>query len=296
MPRRRSASTLGLALAAAALWAAAAAPPGAPRRLAQAGPAAAMNPPVGGGGGANATRRFSSLAAAIAAANETSGMATLLAALDAAGLTSSTSALLNSSDCAWTILAPTDAAFASRLSEDLGATPAALLANRTLLLQARALACVLSYHVIRSAALTSAQLTDGMTLTTALAGAAPLVVQARPRARAPGRATRAPRGADSPVRACGAPIAAVTLAQIKTKHSDGSRRATPSLKFIGATNKARAVGPDVVAGASVVHVVDDLLLPTGVGVKGGKHGGGGSGGGAAGDGYDTAADGAAANA
>jgi hypothetical protein len=35
--------------------------------------------------------------------------------------------------------------------------------------------------------------------------------------------------------------------------------------FEGATNDARVIMPDVRAGKSVIHVVDDVLLPAGVG-------------------------------
>lgn len=78
---------------------------------------------------------------------------------------------------------------------------------------------VLSYHVIPAGAVLSSQLTDGQQLTTALAGAAPLVVKLK----------------DSKV------------------------------GFQGATNDAYVVVPDIKAGLSVVHVIDDVLLPAGIG-------------------------------
>jgi uncharacterized surface protein with fasciclin (FAS1) repeats len=38
-----------------------------------------------------------------------------------------------------------------------------------------------------------------------------------------------------------------------------------NVDFEGATNDARVVTADIKAGASVIHVVDDVLLPAGVG-------------------------------
>jgi uncharacterized surface protein with fasciclin (FAS1) repeats len=127
---------------------------------------------------------------------------------------------LNSST-AWTILAPTDAAFASRLKEDLNKTAAQILTDNATLIK------VLSYHVIPSGAILSTGLKNGQKLTTALAGAAPLTVQLR--------SGKKPR-------------------------------------FVGATNTATVVVADIKIGSSVVHVVNDLLLPAGIGKGSGKNG------------------------
>jgi hypothetical protein len=75
---------------------------------------------------------------------------------------------------------------------------------------------VLSYHVIPSAAVLSSQLSDGMNVTTALAGAAPLRV----------------------------------------------RIANGNVTFVGPANNATVIGADIRAGSSVIHVIDDVLLPT----------------------------------
>lgn len=127
------------------------------------------------------------------------------------------------STLAWTILAPTDKAFKDRLSEDLNITVDQLLlpANNQTLLK------VLSYHVIPAGTITSAQLTNGQNLTTALAGAGPLTVELK--------SGKKPR-------------------------------------LIGATNAATVDVADVKIGASVVHVVNDVLLPAGVGKGKGKRG------------------------
>lgn len=123
---------------------------------------------------------------------------------------------------AWTILAPTNKAFESRLREDLNITPAALLQpayNATLLK-------VLSYHVIPAAAVNSSSLTNGENFTTALVGAEPLTVKLQ--------AGKKPR-------------------------------------FVGATNSATVEVPDIRVGLSVIHVVNDLLLPRGIGKGTGKN-------------------------
>lgn len=44
-------------------------------------------------------------------------------------------------------------------------------------------------------------------------------------------------------------------------------------RFVGATNTATLVAADVKIGASVVHVVNDVLLPAGIGKGQGRHGG-----------------------
>jgi hypothetical protein len=44
------------------------------------------------------------------------------------------------------------------------------------------------------------------------------------------------------------------------------------VKFVGATNWAKVVTPDVRAGNSVVHIVKDVLLPAGVGIAGDAEG------------------------
>lgn len=86
---------------------------------------------------------------------------------------------------------------------------------------------VLSYHVIPAGAVTSSMLTNGMNLTTALAGSKPLSVKLE--------AGKKPR-------------------------------------FVGATNNAAVDVADVKVGASVIHVVNDLLLPEGIGKGKGKIG------------------------
>jgi hypothetical protein len=50
--------------------------------------------------------------------------------------------------------------------------------------------------------------------------------------------------------------------------ADGSRRRMPQIEFQGATNKAEVRTPDLlVANTAVVHVVNDVLLPAGVGKR-----------------------------
>lgn len=67
-------------------------------------------------------------------------------------------------DTAWTILAPTNKAFETRLAK-LNVTADALLKNKDLLVK------VLSYHVIPSGAVYSSQLKDKQTVATALKSA-----------------------------------------------------------------------------------------------------------------------------
>uniref|UniRef100_A0A383WMA0 FAS1 domain-containing protein n=1 Tax=Tetradesmus obliquus TaxID=3088 RepID=A0A383WMA0_TETOB len=156
---------------------------------------------------ASAQTTFTSLADAVRAANASApNLSILLAAVQAAGVGSALTP-----NTTWTILAPDNAAFTSRLNESLGITPQQLLLpeNRETLVQ------VLSYHVIPSAAVLSSQLTDGQNLTTALAGAAPL----------------------------------------RVRIADGN------VTFIGAATNATVIGADIRAGASVIHVIDDVLLP-----------------------------------
>jgi hypothetical protein len=74
---------------------------------------------------------------------------------------------------------------------------------------------VLSCHVIPSAAVLSSQLSDGQTVTTALADSAPLTVSL----------------------------------------TNGS------VTFVGPANNATVKVADIRAGASVIHVIDDVLLP-----------------------------------
>jgi hypothetical protein len=74
---------------------------------------------------------------------------------------------------------------------------------------------VLSYHVIPSAAVLSSQLSDGQTVTTALADSTPLTVSL----------------------------------------TNGS------VTFVGPANNATVKVADIRAGASVIHVIDDVLLP-----------------------------------
>jgi uncharacterized surface protein with fasciclin (FAS1) repeats len=44
--------------------------------------------------------------------------------------------------------------------------------------------------------------------------------------------------------------------------------ANGKVEFIGATNTAQVVSADIMAGKSIVHVIDDVLLPAGVGKAG----------------------------
>lgn len=39
----------------------------------------------------------------------------------------------------------------------------------------------------------------------------------------------------------------------------------PQVQFVGSTNKAKVTVPDIQAGTSVIHVVDDVLMPAGLG-------------------------------
>eukprot|EP00775_Hariotina_reticulata_P004170 gene4170-4418_t len=123
--------------------------------------------------------------------------------------------MLTLTDTAWTILAPTNEAFETRLKKDLNTTPADLLktASKDTLVK------VLSYHVIPSGAVASSALKNGQTVATALAGAAPLKVS-------------------------------ITNGKVE---------------FIGATNTAQVVAPDITAGKTIIHVINDVLLPAGVG-------------------------------
>ncbi|WIA36151.1 hypothetical protein OEZ86_007497 [Tetradesmus obliquus] len=160
---------------------------------------------------AAAAAEYPTLAEAVAAASSTNNLSTLIAAVQAAGLADSLKA-----DTAWTIFAPTNEAFATRLQAALGITPQQLLepSNKDTLVK------VLSYHVIPSAAVLSSQLTDGQQLTTALSGAAPLTVSLQ----------------------------------------------GGMVNIQGAGSTAMVTVPDIKAGKSVVHVVDDVLLPAGVGM------------------------------
>jgi len=111
---------------------------------------------------------------------------------------------------AWTILAPTNEAFDTRLAS-LNLTAQQLLdpTNRPLLIQ------VLSYHVIPAGAIMSSDLTNGMNVSTALANDGNLTVHVM----------------------------------------DGN------VTFIGPENNATVVVPDIMAGSSVIHVIDDVLVP-----------------------------------
>uniref|UniRef100_A0A383VMY1 FAS1 domain-containing protein n=1 Tax=Tetradesmus obliquus TaxID=3088 RepID=A0A383VMY1_TETOB len=91
---------------------------------------------------------------------------------------------------------------------------------------------VLSYHIIPGV-VRSSQLTDRQTVPTALAGAKPLVVR------------------------------------FDRTNADGSRRRVPQIEFKGATDKAEVRTADLPVGnVAVVHVVNDVLLPAGVGKSG----------------------------
>nr|BBN91622.1 astaxanthin-binding orange protein of fasciclin family [Scenedesmus sp. Oki-4N] len=172
--------------------------------------------PAGIGNFPNATNTtgpvvYESIAAALEAANGTnSSLSILLAAVEAAGVGAN---LTN--DTAWTILAPTNDAFVTRLNDSVGITPEQLLLpeNRDTLVQ------VLSYQVIPSGAVLSSQLTDGQEAPTALAEAAPLTVSI----------------------------------------------ANGTVTFVGGNSNASVTTADIQAGASVIHVIDDVLLPAGVG-------------------------------
>jgi hypothetical protein len=51
--------------------------------------------------------------------------------------------------------------------------------------------------------------------------------------------------------------------------ADGSSRRVPQIEFQGATDKAEVRTPDLlVANTTVVHVVNDVLLPAGIGKRG----------------------------
>eukprot|EP00878_Enallax_costatus_P002903 GHUV01003097.1.p1 GENE.GHUV01003097.1~~GHUV01003097.1.p1 ORF type:complete len:302 (+),score=91.18 GHUV01003097.1:40-945(+) len=160
------------------------------------------------------TATYGSLAQAVAAANQSApNLSILLQAVQAANVTSALGP-----NTTWTILAPTNEAFTTRLNESLGITPQQLLqpANKQTLVD------VLSYHVIPGAAVLSSNLTDGQEVATALQGADPLTVSV----------------------------------------ADGN------VVFQGAQNNATVTIPDIRAGRSVIHVVDDVLLPAGVGSNG----------------------------
>lgn len=90
---------------------------------------------------------------------------------------------------------------------------------------------VLSYHVIPEAALRAADLEDGQNLTTAVEGAKPLELH------------------------------------IEDFDSDG----TDNVEVVGAHNAAEVVVPDIVAGKSVIHVIDHVLIPEGMGTGEADH-------------------------
>lgn len=54
--------------------------------------------------------------------------------------------------------------------------------------------------------------------------------------------------------------------QFDRTNADGSRRRVPQIEFKGATDKAEVRTADLLVGnVAVVHVVNDVLLPAGVG-------------------------------
>uniref|UniRef100_A0A383VJS1 FAS1 domain-containing protein n=1 Tax=Tetradesmus obliquus TaxID=3088 RepID=A0A383VJS1_TETOB len=122
---------------------------------------------------------------------------------------------------AFTILAPTNFAFADRLNKTFNITPADLLKPES----KEKLQTVLGYHIITSGAVKSSQLRDCLTVATAL--------------RDPNNAT-----------------ANLTVRVRKGK-----------VDFEGPTNDARVITADISAGESVIHILDDVLLPPGVGAK-----------------------------
>eukprot|EP00775_Hariotina_reticulata_P003070 gene3068-biopygen4721 len=146
---------------------------------------------------------------------QVANITTFAAAVKAADLVNGTN------NVAWTLLAPTNKAFEKKLPA-LGGTIDNLLANRTLLMQ------LLSYHLIPSGAYNSSSMHEGLTLNTALAGAAPLQV---------------------------------TFDQTK---KDGTPRKTPQIELEGASNKAKVKVADIIAGRSVIHVISNVLLPPGI--------------------------------
>jgi uncharacterized surface protein with fasciclin (FAS1) repeats len=157
------------------------------------------------------TASYNSLAQAVAAANASApNLSILLQAVQAANVSGALGPNTN-----WTILAPTNQAFTTRLNESLGITPQQLLqpANKQTLVE------VLSYHVIPSGAVYSSNLTDGQEVPTALAGADPLTVSIN----------------------------------------------NGTVTFEGAQNDANVTAADIRAGGSVIHVINDVLLPDGVG-------------------------------
>jgi hypothetical protein len=109
---------------------------------------------------------------------------------------------------AWTILAPSNAAF-EKAFMDLNITAQELL-NETELVTA-----LLSYHVIPAGAVMSSNLTNGTSFTTALADAGNL-----------------------------------------TAIIEGG-----NVSFVGNGTNATVVTPDIMVGASVIHVIDTVLLP-----------------------------------
>ncbi|KAF6266036.1 fasciclin domain protein [Scenedesmus sp. NREL 46B-D3] len=113
---------------------------------------------------AQALSNFTTVAEALTSKNLT----ILLAAVEAAGIDVQPGT-------AWTILAPTNFAFADRLNKTFGITPADLLLPES----RDTLTAVLAYHVIPGAAVLSSQLQDGQEVPTALQGAVPLTVKLR---------------------------------------------------------------------------------------------------------------------
>jgi uncharacterized surface protein with fasciclin (FAS1) repeats len=148
---------------------------------------------------------YPSLSSALTAAATAPQLTTLLAAIKAAGVASALTP-----NTTWTILAPTNKAFQTRLAK-LNVTADALLKNKDLLVK------ILSYHVIPSGAVYSSQLKNNQTVATAL------------------------QGATLTVKIYGKNVA-----------------------FKGPVNKAKVVVADIKAGNSVVHVIDDVLVPPGV--------------------------------
>nr|8C18_A Chain A, Astaxanthin binding fasciclin family protein [Coelastrella astaxanthina] len=148
---------------------------------------------------------YATLSNAVTAGAAAPQLTTLFAAVRAANVTGALTA-----NTTWTILAPTNDAFAKRLAK-LNLTADAVLKNKDLLVK------ILSYHVIPSGAVYSKALKDNATVATALKDAS------------------------------------VTVRLYQGK-----------VMFKGPVNKAQVTVADIKAGGSVIHVINDVLLPPGV--------------------------------
>lgn len=95
---------------------------------------------------------------------------------------------------------------------------------------------MLSYHIIPSGSFLSSELENCQQLLTRLKDTPPLTARV-----------------------------SITTAKVFAASGGSQQQKALRLSFEGATNSARVLKPDIEAGSSVVHIIDDVLLPRGVG-------------------------------